>query len=294
MSTFKDYPIHKLILGDKNYPLSLTKIKDSPKQLYYRGKLDCLNSTSIAIVGSRKMTRYGHEVTSQFVADFVASHVVTISGFMYGVDTVVHQKTVEFGGVTVAVFGCGLNYCYPSENKKLYEEILACGGLVISEYESNAKPHLWKFPQRNRIVAALASLGVLIIEAGIKSGSLITADLALKLGKPLYAIPGQITSSTSAGTNHLIKSQQAKLATSSADILGSENKSKINNAVSLSSSLSSIEQKIWEKLASEPCSIDELSADLKLNVVELSQAITQMSIKGLITDSAGKYYLNSV
>lgn len=290
--SFSDYEIYKLTRSDKNYPQSLKKIKDPPKQIYYRGNLGCLKNKSIAIVGSRAMTRYGREVTGQFVADFVASKVVAISGFMYGIDTVVHQKTVEFGGQTIAVFGCGLNCCYPSENIKLYDEILGNNGLVISEYESDAKAHLWKFPQRNRIVAGLASLGVLVIEAGLKSGSLITANLALNMDKPLYAIPGQINSLTSKGANMLIKNAQAKLVTSATDILAESKIVDKNKKLELE--LSNLERKIWDKLASEPCSVDELAIILKLNVVQLSQTITQMSLKGLISESAGKYHLDSV
>lgn len=292
--SYADYPIHKLTLSDNAYTRSLKQIKNPPKQLYYRGNLDCLRNKSIAIVGSRKMTRYGKEVTGQFVADFVSAKITTISGFMYGVDTIVHQKTVEFAGNTVAVFGCGLDYIYPSENEKLYEQILDNNGLVLSEYEPSAKAHLWKYPQRNRIVAGLASLGVLVVEAGMKSGSLITASLALEMNKSLYAVPGPINSSTSAGTNMLIKTGQAKLVTNSSDILGKLKKKKARITAEPSPDLNKTEQQIWDKLNSEPCSIDELSAALGISVVELSQIITQMSLKGVIAESAGKYYLNSV
>ena len=178
------------------------------KTLHFRGvDPHKINKKSIAIVGSRRMTRYGKEVVDRFVSEFVANGVTTISGFMYGVDTEVHQKTIDYGGKTIAVFGCGLNVIYPPENKKLYDQIIESGGSVVSEYEDDAKPHLWKFPQRNKIVASLASLGVLVIEAGEKSGSLITAGLAKKMGKKVYAVPGAITSSVSVGTNNLIKSR---------------------------------------------------------------------------------------
>src|SRR3989344_1792126 len=146
---------------------------------FYRGNWnEKIFKKSIAIVGSRRMTRYGREVIDKFVSAFVAEGVTTISGFMYGVDTEVHQKTVDYGGKTIAVFGCGLDVIYPAENEKLYKEIIKTGGSVVSEYEDNAKPHLWKFPQRNKIVVNLASLGVLVIEAGENSGSLVTAKIA--------------------------------------------------------------------------------------------------------------------
>lgn len=187
---------------------------------FYRGEWsEEIFKKSIAIVGSRRMTRYGKEVVDNFIASFVANGATTISGFMYGVDTEVHQKTVDYGGKTVAVFGCGLDVIYPLENEKLYQQILETGGLTISEYEASAKPHLWKFPQRNKIVASLASLGVLVVEAGDKSGSLITAKLAKKMGKKVYAVPGPITSSTSEGTNVLIKEGEAIMVTEPGDII---------------------------------------------------------------------------
>ena len=165
------------------------------------------------------MTRYGRDVVDKFVSVFVAEGITTISGFMYGVDTEVHQKTVDYGGRTIAVFGCGLNVIYPPENRKLYEEIIKSGGSVVSEYDDDAKPHLWKFPQRNKVVAGLASLGVLVVEAGEKSGALITADLARKMKKKVYAVPGPITSAVSAGCNELIRSGKAEIATDPYDIL---------------------------------------------------------------------------
>src|SRR3990167_7460852 len=133
------------------------------KTLHFKGEDPYkLAKKSIAIVGSRRMTRYGAEVVDKFVSAFVSEGITTISGFMYGVDTEVHQKTVDYGGKTIAVFGCGLDVIYPPENEKLYVEILETGGSVVSAYDNNAKPHLWKFPQRNKIVAGLSTLGVLV------------------------------------------------------------------------------------------------------------------------------------
>lgn len=177
------------------------------KKLFYRGENPInlisgawptgLVKNSIAIVGSRMMTRYGREVVDKFVCDLTANGITTISGFMYGVDTEVAKKTLEYGGRHIAVFGCGLNHIYPPENKKLYEEIIESGGSIVSEYEDNAKPSIWKYPQRNKIVVNLASIGVLVVEAGENSGSLVTAKLAKKAGKKVWAVPGPINSSRS-------------------------------------------------------------------------------------------------
>jgi len=164
------------------------------------------------------MSRYGQEVVAKFMPDLVANKITIISGFMYGVDTESHQKCLEFGGRTVAVLGGGLNILVPPENDDLYSQILNNGGLVISEYKNNFQPTLWSFPQRNRIVAGLSTLGVLVVEAGIKSGSLITARMGREQGKKIYVIPGQITSSTAEGTNYLIKNDLGEMVTLADDI----------------------------------------------------------------------------
>jgi DNA processing protein len=271
---------------------SKIKIGKKIKNIYYRGIWDeNIFKRSIAVVGSRSMTRYGKEAVDKFISAFVAEGVATISGFMYGVDTEVHQKTVDYGGRTVAVFGCGLDVIYPPENEKLYEQILETRGLVISEYEADAKPHLWKFPQRNKIVAGLAGLGVLVIEAGEKSGSLITAGLAKKMGKKVYAVPGPITSRISVGCNNLIKSGEAIMATSASDIL----KIKPSHFVKASRDkpeLSGLENKIYKILQLEPMGIDELFLKIGCNVVEIGSVLSVMSLRGIVTESGGKYYLN--
>lgn len=258
---------------------------------FYRGNWDdSIFKKSIAIVGSRQMTRYGGDVVDKFVADFVANKITTISGFMYGVDTAVHQKTVDYGGRTVAVLGCGLDVIYPSENEKLYIQILESGGLIISEYEPSAQPHLWKFPQRNKVVVKLSTLGVLVIEAGEESGSLITAKLAMKSGKSVYAVPGPINSKVSIGTNNLIKKGEAKLVTSVGDII--KIRSHFAKASRDDSGLTGIELKIYKSLELEPLEIDEIAQKIGENVIEIGSTLSLMGIRGLVTESGGKYYIN--
>lgn len=286
-----EYPINKITLEDKNYPTILKEIKSPPEVLFFRGKLDQkLFDKSLAIVGSRRITHYGKTVVDKFVSGLVANKVTIVSGFMYGVDTEAHQKCLEYGGITVAVLGNGLNIIYPPENEKLYQQILEKGGAIISEYEPAVQPQLWTFPQRNRIVAGLASLGILIIEAGEKSGSLITARLARQQGKKVFAVPGPITSSVSAATNLLIKNHQAKMVLNTEDILG-----KKIGTLSLFSSqkLSLIEKKISIALETEPLTADEIAIIIGKNAIETGKTLSFMSLKGLISDSAGKYYLNS-
>ena len=286
MKGFSEYSIKAVEIEDNKYPKILTKIKKPPTKLYYRGKWQRgLFKKSLAVVGARKMTKYGAEVIDRFLASFSTHGVVIVSGFMYGVDTLAHQKALEYGLPTVAVFGCGLDICYPPENKKLYGQILAAGGVALSEYQPNAKPQLWTFPQRNRIVAGLASLGVLVVEAGEKSGSLITAKYAKKFGHSVFAVPGPITSIQSAGTNALIKKGEAKLVTKPEDILGVKLKKKTSLP-----DLTPKERRIYEELNREPLTVDELALSLGLTVAEVSETLTLMTIAGKITESAGKFY----
>ena len=291
---WSEYTIYITKYGDKNYPKNLAKITKPPKQIYYRGSLNKdVFARSVAVVGSRRITRYGKDVVERFVSAFVANKITTISGFMYGVDTEAHQKTVEYGGKTVAVFGCGLDVVYPPENEKLYSQILENGGAVISEYQPKAKPHLWKFPQRNRIVAGLSSLGVLVIEAGEKSGSLITAELTRKMGKKVYAVPGPINSKVSVGCNNLIKSGKAIMAREPGDIIKISDKRQVISDKMELRGLSDFEAKIYRTLELEPLDVDEIAVKIGSNIVEVGSTLSIMSLKGLLTESGGKYYLAS-
>lgn len=261
------------------------------KTLHFRGvDLYAINNNSIAIVGSRQMTRYGREIVDKFVSDFVLNGITTISGFMYGVDTEVHQKTIEYGGKTIAVFGCGLDHIYPPENKKLYDKILESGGSVVSEYEDSAKPSIWKFPQRNKIVVDLASIGVLVVEAGENSGSLVTAKLAKKAGKKVWAVPGPINSRVSVGCNELIKNGEAQMATSVNDIIHKKlivKKEEITVMVFENKQ----EEQIYKLLQLEPMEIDEIARRTGMRIEDTGTTLSIMGIKGLVTESGGKYYL---
>lgn len=206
-------------IGSKKYPKQLLDLEDPPEKLYCKGNISLLlDKNSLAIVGSRRMTRYGEDVTVR-VAKALAKKGYTItSGFMYGVDTVAHEATLAVKGKTIAVLGSGINVIYPKENRDLYNKIIQEGGCVVSEYPEDFPPDKWTFPKRNRIVAALSLKGTLVIEAAEYSGSLITASYADALNRPLYAIPGSVFSPTSKGTNLLIRNGIAKCVTSVGDI----------------------------------------------------------------------------
>lgn len=274
----------------KDFPKQLGKIKNCPEKLFYRGNWDNkVFDRSIAVVGSRRMTRYGREVIHKFVPDLVANKYCLISGFMYGVDSEVHRLCLEYGGITAAVFGFGLDYLSPPENDELYSRILKNGGVVISEYEKSQKGTLWTFPQRNRIVAGLATKGILVIEAGMKSGSLITARLGHEQGKNVYAVPGPINSGTSEGTNWLIKEKTAKMATEISDLIDDMATKQMEM---FETGLTGIEAKIYNLLNNEPMTIDEISKTLEINISEVSMTITNMSMKNLISEEMGKIFLN--
>ena len=163
-----------------------------------------LNQKSIAIIGCRECTRYGAENAYKFGYELAKENICVISGFAKGIDTYSHKGAVSAKGKTIAVLGCGLDIVYPPENMELYKQILIQGGAIISEYPLGSKPEKYHFPERNRIISGLSS-GVLVIEAKKKSGTMITVDFALEQGREVYAVPGNISSENSYGTNELIK-----------------------------------------------------------------------------------------
>ncbi|MFH1036814.1 MAG: DNA-processing protein DprA, partial [Patescibacteria group bacterium] len=211
--------IIKISIEDKNYPKILRKIKNPPKILYCRGNLPQDESKNFAIVGTRRYSNYGKQVALGISGDLAETGLTIISGLAPGIDTFAHTAAVERKKKTIAVLGTGLDKetIYPQSNLKLAEKIIETGGCLISEYPEGTRGTNFTFPQRNRIVSGL-SLGVLVVEAKEKSGSLITAEFARKQGKKVFAIPGPVDSPNSKGTNHLIKTG-AVLVENADDIL---------------------------------------------------------------------------
>jgi len=288
MNMWKKWPIK--IIKKKDFPRQLKEIKNCPEKLYYRGDWDNkIFENSLAIVGSRRMSRYGKEVIAKFMPELIANKICIISGFMYGVDTESHLKCLEFGGKTVAVLGGGLDILTPPENDNLYSQILEMKGLVISEYEANFQPTLWSFPQRNRIVAGLSSTGVLVIEAGIKSGSLITARMGREQGKNIFSVPGQINNSIAEGTNYLIKNNLAKMTLSVEEIIGNNKLIQEN----LFESIDPLENEIIKLLKIETLSVDDLSKKLNKSVIKTGIKIGMMSLQNIIFEENGKVYLSN-
>lgn len=292
MNEWKKWPIKEILKID--FPKCLQEIRNCPEKLYYRGEWkDDLFKKVTAIVGSRQITKYGRSVVEKIMPEIVFQKSIVISGFMYGVDTEAHQKCLELGGKTIAVLGSGLDEYYPKENDKLYTEILKNEGLVISEYEPDVKPTTWTFPQRNRIVSGLTNTSVVIVEAGIKSGSLITAKLALEQKRKILAVPGMINSKMSEGTNWLIKTGGAKILTQAIDIF--EDKIAMPTQENLFkdySNLSDVERIIIDLLENEAMTSDELCQIIKKNISEISTTLSMMLMKDLLTEEDGKFYIS--
>ena len=198
----------KSALLDDSYPTNLKTIFDPPPVLYYRGDLLATDSLSVGIVGARRATPYGREVAHKFARDLVRSGITVVSGLARGVDSAAHRGALAGKGRTLAVLGCGLNVVYPPENSRLYDQV-AAQGAVLTEFPLDTAPEARNFPRRNRIISGL-SRAVVVVEAAVTSGSLITADFALEQGREVF-VPGPITSSLSSGTNNLIF-QGARLA----------------------------------------------------------------------------------
>lgn len=196
--------IKTIRLGDEKYPEKLKNIYNKPQELYVIGNEKILNDRTIAIIGCRDCTNYGAENAYKFGYELAKKGIIVISGFAKGIDTYAHLGAIRAKGKTIAVLGCGLDIIYPAENEKIYKEILINGGTIITEYTLGTKPEKHHFPTRNRIISGLSD-GVLVIEAKRRSGTMITVEHALEQGKDVYAVPGNITSDNSYGTNELIK-----------------------------------------------------------------------------------------
>jgi len=342
---------------DREYPELLKQIgKDAPKQLYFKSKCPEFSSrftlkgsdasqkiqntrfqkpsifeNCLAVIGSRKLTNYGKQAIERLVGEIALAGITIVSGFMYGGDAIAHEAAVKAGGRTIAVMPCGIDKIHPEYQEDLYNEILENNGLIISEYEGDMGPALWTYPQRNRIIAGL-SKALLVVEAGEKSGCLITANCAKKFDRKVFAVPGPITGSVSIGTNRLIK-EGAEMVLSAKDVLeyyrsdskfssrftlkGSDASQKIQNTnlSNLRSDASqnsqstrfkqpdasqkiqsdfieNIEKQILELLAREPLGIDEMSRNLEMTSSELGVKLSMMEIKGLIKLRGGKYGIN--
>ena len=273
---------------EADYPEVLKTIPYKPPFLYVIGEFP--KKPTLAVVGTRKPTPYGKQIVESFVPDLVRVRVATVSGLARGIDTFVHRITLKEGGQTIAVLGTGLDLIYPPENRDLFFKIIDSGSTIVSEYPLKTSPRRENFPRRNRIVSGL-SIGVLVVEAGDKSGTLITAKWAQEQGKEVFVCPGNIFSEQSRGTHYLLKNG-AIPATSAQDILfylGIEHK-KIEHKETQEIQLSQDERKILECLTQYPTHLEELLADTGYDLSQLLSLLTELELKGLIKSLPGKFY----
>ena len=290
MEKIDRYGVKVLTCHDPDYPSRLKEIYDYPPIIYVRGSLLPEDEWCLAVVGTRRATVYGRQVAEEIVADLARSKITIVSGLARGIDTVAHRSTLEAGGRSIAVLACGLDIVYPSENANLARSIMQQGAL-ISEYPLGTRPKAENFPRRNRIMSGL-SLGVLIVEANDTSGAMITAHLAVEQNREVFAIPGNILSPASRGTNHLIQ-EGAKLVRDYTDILEELNLTAVAHQIEMKEVIppSDTETLLLKQLGVEPTHIDEVCRSSGLPISTVSSTLTMMELKGLIKQAGNMNYV---
>jgi DNA processing protein len=274
--------------SDPDFPPLLGAIHDPPPGLFVRGGagVEALRRPTVAVVGARACSPYGAQVARLMGRELAASGLVVVSGLARGVDGEAHRGALESGGMTVAVLGCGVDRDYPAVHAELGARIRA-SGLAVSEYAPGVEPAPWRFPARNRVIAGLSAVTV-VVEARERSGALITADLALEEGREVFAVPGEITSALSAGTNELLRLGAAPLL-GSADVL---------ELFGLAASppevvdLTSTADAVLARLRDGPTSADELVRSTGLDAGALASALTELELAGRAVAAGGVYRAN--
>jgi DNA processing protein len=281
MEKLESYGVKVLTYLDAEYPARLKEIYDFPPLLYMRGSLLPQDEWSLAVVGTRRATVYGRQVAEEIVADLARNKITIVSGLAKGIDSVAHNTALEAGGRSLAIFACGLDSVYPSENANLARKIMQQGAL-ISEYPLGTKPKAEHFPRRNRIMSGL-SLGTLVIEAGEDSGAMITAQLALEQNREVFAIPGSILSPSSKGTNKLIQ-EGAKLVSNYRDILEELNLTAVAQQIEMKELVppTDTESSLLKLLSAEPVHIDEICRSSGLPASTISGTLAMMELKSLV------------
>jgi len=281
MEKLDRYGVKVVNFNNPNYPSRLKEIYDYPPLLYVRGSLLPEDDWCLAVVGTRRATVYGRQVTEEIVTDLAQSKITIASGLAKGIDSVAHNAALAAGGRSIAVFACGLDIVYPAENADLARSIIQQGAL-ISEYPLGTRPRADNFPRRNRIMSGL-SLGVLVTEADETSGAMITAHLALEQNREVFAIPGSVLSPASRGTNYLIQ-EGAKLVRDYTDILEELNLTAVAHQIEMREVMpaSDTESLLLKQLSAEPIHIDEVCRNSGLPVSTVSSTLAMMELKGLV------------
>ncbi len=292
LKKLQDYQVTVLTILDQRYPHALRETPHPPPLLYIRGTLQADDDTSIGIVGSRTASYYGKRMAERFSRELTNKGFTIISGMARGIDTIAHQAAMHEGGRTIAFLGSGIDVVYPRENRRLMQSIIK-NGAVISEFPLGTDPVAVNFPQRNRLISGM-SLGVLIIEAALKSGTFTTVKWALEQGKEVFAIPGDILRKTSRGANRLIQ-QGAKLVVGTDDIVEEFpfllQQETLPVAPPAEIPLSSTEQAVFEALNTTPRLIDDIIDTMELPSSKTASILLSLEIKGLVQQLPGKRFM---
>lgn len=289
--TIERLGVEVLVEADPRYPRRLLQLHDPPAVLFARGRLELLERPAVAVVGARRHTAYGAEAAKLLAGGLAGAGVVVVSGLARGIDGIAHEAALAGG--TIAVLGCGIDVAYPRENAALQERI-AQEGLLLSEFAPGVPALPYHFPRRNRLIAAL-SAGVVVVEASAKSGSLITADHALELGREVFAVPGPINRETSVGTNALIR-DGATLVTGVADILEALGLEGRGGGVSAGEEAEAPEGldgerlALWRVLRDEPLHVDELAGAAGLSPAGALAGLLELELAGWARQYAGKRF----
>lgn len=285
--------ISLVTIADDSYPEPLRRIYDAPPFLFYVGDFVPGDFRAIAIVGSRVASEYGKSTAARLASDLAQNGITVVSGMAIGIDSAAHRGALAAGGRTLAVLGSGIDVIYPSSNKRLYREI-AERGAVMSEFLPGTGPNPQNFPRRNRIISGLAQ-GIVVVEAGQKSGALLTADMAISQGREIFAIPGQLTSKNSAGTHELIKAGAHLL--SSIDDIFSVLPALKNDYIApqrrVDVDLEAGEGAILRLLSETPVQFDSLVRVSELTVSDVSSYLLSLELRGLIKQLPGKRFITS-
>jgi len=281
--------------NDPGYPLSLKNISDPPVLLYCRGHMECLGQPAVALVGSRSATSYGRRVSFSLGRDLAHHGLIVISGMAMGIDGEAHAGALAGGGSAIGVLGCGVDIVYPSRHRELFAKVEA-QGVLVSEYPLGTMPDAFRFPERNRIISGLA-LGVVVVEATLKSGSLITAGLALEQGREVFAVPGRVDSAKSQGAHRLLQ-QGAKLVHRVEDILEelhwshmmhSEQQPGEKNSGQFEV-MSEDEHHLFTFLDTYPLNIDELVHLTGYDTAVLADLLVRLELRGVVRQLPGQQY----
>lgn len=288
--------ISVITIADDNYPPLLKEIPKRPAIFYFRGNLkECNLSKTLAVVGSRKLSKYASDVLTQLISDFPSKDMTIISGMALGADACAHQAALKNGIKTIAVLGSGFDHIYPRENINIYKKILDDNGAVISEYYFDMSPQPWMFPHRNRIVSGL-SQGSLIVEAAEKSGALITARTALEQNREVMCIPGAITNPNTKGIYKLIK-EGTSIVTEPQDIfnyLNWEIEDKTASEKNKTTDFLDNEEKVYKTLSLDPSTLDEIISKTNLSAEEILITLTTLELKGFIQKTGTQQYARTL